>query len=220
MNQIAFWTAAVIAIATAATAFSDDASWSSEVRIDDFTDEVVAVANVDIQHGRNQWTLFVNCRDDESLNIGITGSYVNPVGGTRKGSQTIYDIPVRLDDGEVRELQFTEQGDTLFLVCPPVICDLLLEMGDLEGRNDVETRNSHIFLRGLSTHNRLRVKFPQYKGNVTLAFPLEGALHTLVHIARECGITSPGDTAAFVDAAGTPYETLADMLADESSSSE
>lgn len=75
-------------------------TWTHKVSTDDFTDETVRIASVDYETGGQTYSLFVNCLDGESLNVGLSGTYINPTGGEWDGSQKRFEVPVRFDSDE------------------------------------------------------------------------------------------------------------------------
>lgn len=77
------YTSIVLTLAMASAGAANAQEWKHRIHTDDFTDEQVNVASVKIDAGDHQFDLFVNCRD-ETLNVGLTGTYINPTGGRRK----------------------------------------------------------------------------------------------------------------------------------------
>ena len=201
----------ILAILTAlASVLASAQDWTHEVRVDAFSDEKIWVASVHHQTGERQVALFVNCRADGSMNVGLTGTYVKPVGGERANSREYHGIPVRFDDDEPFEEHFVEQGDVMFLTMSPLILRLLPE--EVE---PIQKRILHMFVKNLADGNRLRMKFPQHQGSVVLDFPLAGSKDALLATVQGCGVTAAEGTKAFLDAHGAPYATLVDMLMDE-----
>ena len=190
-------------------------TWTHKVTSDDFTDETVRIASVDYETGGQTYSLFVNCRDSESLNVGLSGTYINPTGGEYEGSQNRFEVPVRFDSDEPSNEELTEQGNVMFLTS--AAARLIAKYSDDPGGliEQVNRRMRQIFVKKLADRSRLRIKFPQHQGPVVLDFPLTGAKNALLEVARGCAIPTEGGTRAFVDAEGKPYHTLADMLMDE-----
>jgi len=190
-------------------------TWTHKVSTDDFTDETVRIASVAYETGGQTYSLFVNCRDRDSLNVGLSGTYINPTGGEYDGSQRRFEVPVRFDSDDPSNEELTEQGDVMFLTS--AAARLIAKYADdpAELLEQVNRRMRHIFVKKLAERSRLRIKFPQHQGPVVLDFPLTGAKEALLEVARGCGIPAEEGTAAFVDAEGNPYGTLADMLMDE-----
>ena len=184
--------------------------WTHEVTEDAFSDEKIWVASVHHQAEERPFALFVNCQADGSVNVGLTGTYLNPVGGEWANSRKYHGIPVRFDDDEPFEEHFVEQDDVMFLAMSPLIRKLLPE--EVE---PIQKRILHIFVKNLADGNRLRMKFPQHQGSVVLDFPLAGSKDALLATVQGCGVTAAEGTKAFRDAHGEPYATLADMLMDE-----
>ena len=206
---------AILAILIAlASAFASAQEWTHGMTEDAFSDEKVWVASVHHQVGEQQFTLFVNCRVDGSVNVGLTGTYINPVGGEWLHSRKYYGIPARFDDDEPIEEHFVEQDDVMFLAMSPLSFRLLSESLP-EDVDSIQKRILHMFVKRLADGSRLRMKFPQYKGPVVLDFPLDGSNDALLATVEGCGIAAAEETKAFVDAQGKPYATLADMLMDE-----
>lgn len=183
--------------------------WTHRMTIDAFSDEKTWVASVDHQVGELQFTLFVNCGDDGSVNVGLAGTAIHPINGELLGSTTYYSIPVRFDDDEPGEEHFVEQDDVMFLAAAPVLLRYLPEKAE-----PIHKRVLHRFVKSLSDGRRLRMKFSQQHGTVVLDFPLAGSKPALLAIVQECGIAAAEGTKAFLDAQGEPYATLADMLMD------
>ena len=177
---------------------------------DAFSDEKIWVASVHHQVGEHQFTLFANCRDDGSVNVGLTGTYINPVGGEWANSRKYHGIPIRFDDDEPFEEHFVEQDGVMFLAMSPLLLRLLPE--DVES---IQKRILHMFVKSLADGNRLRMKFAQHQGSVVLDFSLAGSKDALLATVQGCGVAAAEGTKAFVDAHGAPYATLADMLMDE-----
>ena len=191
-------------------------SWEYDKVADTFTDEVVATASIDIELEEHTYSLFVNCRSSESLNIGLTGTYINPVGGVRVGDAELFNIPMRFDNDEPREEQLSKQGHVLFLTNP--LLTLAVEGKPLftpDESLEITGRVTQIFVKKLAAHDRLRIRFPQYQQSIVLDFPLTGALSALLKLASECKIPAAGGTGAFVDSDGNEYATLIDMLNDK-----
>ena len=203
-------------------------SWSNRVSTDEFTDETIRVASVQYLAGQHRFSLFVNCRDGENstLNVGLSGTYINPTGGTWSSSRrrNVYSIPLRFDSSDPTHEGFVEQGEVLFLLGPEAL-----------------------FVKNLADSSRLRINFPQYGGVVMLDFSLVGARSALVEVVKGCSIpileaktallrranrelSDARETLSresfetmlqrrvaneLVDADGKPYGTLADMIADD-----
>lgn len=202
---------AIVAILTAtASALAAAQDWTHEMTVDSFSDEKIWVASVNREVGERQFILFVNCQDDGSVNVGLTGTYINPVGGEWVNSTKYYGIPVRFDDDEPFEEHFVEQGDVMFLAASPLIRRYLPEE-----IKSIQKRILHMFVKNLADGNRLRMKFPQRQESVVLDFPLSGSKDALLAIVQGCGVAAAEGTKAFLDARGAPYATLADMLMDE-----
>lgn len=183
--------------------------WTHRMTEDAFTDEKIWVASVHDRMGEQEFTLFVNCQQDGSVNAGITGTNMNPVGGEWAYSREHFRIPVRFDKQDPTEEHFVEQGRVLLLTMAPTLRRLLPEHED-----SIEQRTVHIFVKRLADGTRLRVKFPQFGGHVVLDFPLSGAKDALLAVARGCNAPAAEGTKAFLDAQGEPYSMLADMLID------
>lgn len=161
--------------------------WQYRESQDDFTDERVSIASVRTTKGRHSFTLFVNCRTQSALNVGITGSYINP---------TTSSFPVRFDTNQPDTMKFNEQGDYLFLAA--------------------SFKDEQIFIKKLTSATRLRVKFPQYPNDINLEFDLTGANTALVSMAKSCKTKiSNTKSASFLDANGKKYISFVDMLEDE-----
>ena len=177
------------------------AQWTHHVSEDDFTDERIWTSSVEYETGGHTYILFANCRDSESLSIGLTGTHMNPTGGRRANSVTRYHFPVRFDDGTPSEKEFTAQSNVLFLSVSmlPSARGFLL----------------HSFVKSFAEGSRVRMKFPEYGGDVILDFTMAGAKDALLELAKGCGIAGLAEGTVYVDAEGKPYETLADMLEDE-----
>ena len=208
-------TAAIASLAYFSS-ISSAQSWEYDKVTDAFTDEVVSTASIDVELGEHTYTLFVNCRGSESLNIGLTGTYINPVGGDRVGEAVLFDISMRFYDDEPREEQMSKQGDVLFLTNPlqtlTVGGKLLFTPGE---SSEITGRTTQIFIKKLADHARLSIKYPQYQQSVVLDFPLTEALDALLKLAGQCNIPAAGGTGAFVDSEGNEYSTLSDMLNDK-----
>ena len=188
--------------------------WTHEKTQDEFTDETVWIASVDDSADEQHFTLFVNCREGGPVNVGLTGTYMNPVGGKWAGEMKYYSIPTRVDDEKPIEHDFAEQGPTLFLTSNQQLRKLLAELGESEMNETIEKRGRQILVKKLAEGNRLRIKFPQHGGAVVLDFPLNGSRVALLETVEGCAIPAAGGTDAFRDAEGTEYTTLAEMLKD------
>ena len=123
-------------------------------------------------------------RVDGSVNVGLTGTYINPVGGEWLHSRKYYGIPARFDDDEPIEEHFVEQDDVMFLAMSPLSFRLLSESLP-EDVDSIQKRILHMFVKRLADGSRLRMKFPQYKGPVVLDFPLDGSNDALLASARQ-----------------------------------
>ena len=196
-------------------ASAEPPQWATTLTEDDFTDEKIWLASVNHETGGQTFTLFVNCRDSETVNIGLAGTYINPTGGEREGSLERYTIPVRFDDNEVSEEEFTEQDNMLFL--SSAVARLIAKLADSpnEGQGDDASKGyKHIFVKKLADHSRLRIKFPQHKGDVVLDFTLVGAKDALLEAVNGCQVAA-SDAPAFVDDDDNSYATLADLVLDD-----
>ena len=203
----------ILAILTAlASALALAQDWTHTMTEDALTDEKVWVASVHHQVGEQQFTVFVHCWADGSMNVnvGLTGTYINPVGGEWVNSRKYYGILVRFDDDEPIEEHFVDHNGVMILEMSPLLLRSLPE--DVES---IQQRILHMFVKDLADGNRLRMKFPQHNGAVVLDFPLTGAKDALLATVQGCGIAAAEGTKAFLDAHGAPYATLADMLMDE-----
>ena len=161
--------------------------WQYRESQDEFTDETVSVASVRTTIGRHFFTLFVNCRTQSALNVGITGSYINP---------TSTSFPVRFDTNQPDTLKFNEQGDFLFLAA--------------------SFKNEQIFVKKLASATRLRIKFPQYPNDINLEFDLSGANKALLSMAKSCKTKiSNSNNASFLDANEKKYPSFYEMLEDK-----
>lgn len=197
----------IMAILTAlASTVASAQDWTHRMTKDAFSDEEIWVASVHHQVEGQQFTLFVNCRDDDSVSVGLTGADIDPAGGEQVNSRRYHGIPVRFDDDEPGEGNFVEQGDALFLVVPLVVLRFLPEEAD-----KIQKRVARLFVKKLADGSRLRMKLFQRNGTVVLDLPLTDSKDALLAIAHGCGATAPD---GFLNAQGTPYATLADVLMD------
>lgn len=129
---------------------------------------------------------------------------------------TLYTVPTRFDTEEPFDHEFVKQGETLFLGPGSAARLVATFLDDPDAELLViHTRVLQSFVKRLSAHSRLRVKFPQYQRSVVLDFPLAGASEALIPLAQECGVPAAEGTALFLDADGAPYATLTQMLQDD-----
>lgn len=159
--------------------------WEFRESVDDFTDETISIASVMTKEGSNVFSLFVNCRNNKSLNVGITGNYINP---------TEYQFRMRFDSYKPENLRFSEQNDVLFL--------------------DARQRGKQIFVKKLASASRLLIRFPQFRRPVDLDFPLSGAKESLISLANKCKTKIAAGSAKFRDNDGKKYGSFVDMLED------
>ena len=200
----------IMAILTAlASTLASAQDWTHKMTKDAFSDEEIWAASVHHQVEGQQFTLFVNCRDDGPMNVGLTGTDIRLLDGEQAHSRTYYRIPVRFDDDEPSEEHFVDQGDVMFLAMAPLFLTYLPEKAD-----SIQKRVVHRFVKILADRSRLRMKLSQPKGTVVLDFPLTGSSDALLAIVQGCSTVAAEGTEAFLDAQGTPYGTLADMLMD------
>lgn len=216
MNRVPDALAAMLAVAVAGTVSAQ--AWSHAVQMDAFTDKEVHVASATIDAGGDQFLLFVNCQSGERLNIGLTGTRIDPIGGETRDGTMRYRMPLRWDTKEPLDEEFMEHRGVLFLDpwMGRVLRKFLPETTDEEIR-ELDARSRQIFAKRLADHARLRIKFPQRQQPVVLDFPLAGAAEKLLALARGCGVSAAPEKGAdaFLDANGQPYDTLARMLEDD-----
>ncbi|MDD9983802.1 MAG: hypothetical protein OXU81_21005 [Gammaproteobacteria bacterium] len=194
------------------TAFPASAQdWTSSSTKDAFTDEEVWIANVSYKAGQHEFSLFVNCRDKDSLNVGLTGSYINPTGRDSRDNHT---IATRFDSEEPKDRYFTQQGDVMFLDLPTLLKGMIQETVPASYEPTVR-RLEQLFVKELADRSRLRIKFPQHGGDVVLDFPLKGAKDALFEVVQGCGTVAGEGTMAFLDAEEKLYKAFVDMLLDD-----
>ena len=170
--------ATVISLLLIAAAIARADEWNLEVRSDDFTDEKIWVTSAQSK-GIGDYIFFVNCRKSGSLNIGLTGRYINPTGGTWRDSRRVFRIPMRFDNDGPTSKWFAEQGRVMFLTLPP----------GLDFSSYLIHREDYEFLELLARKQRMRIRFPQYKNPITIDFSLTGAKRTIAEALRGCGIS-------------------------------
>ena len=141
----------IMAILTAlASTLASAQDWTHKMTKDAFSDEEIWVASVHHQVEGQQFTLFVNCRDDGSVNVGLTGTDIDPAGGEQVSLRRYHRIPVRFDDDESSEANFVEQGDVMFLAVAPVLLTYLPEKAE-----SLQKRVPHLFVKKLADGSRL-----------------------------------------------------------------
>ena len=200
----------IMAILTAlASTLASAQDWTHKMTKDAFSDEEIWVASVHHQVEEEQFTLFVNCRDDGPVNVGLTGTDVDLAGGEQVNSRRYHRIPVRFDDNEPSEASFAEQGDVMFLALDPVFLRYLPEKAE-----SLQKQVVHLFVKRLADGSRLRMKLSQRKETVVLDLPLTESKDALLATVQGCEAAAAEGGEAFLVAQGTPYGTLADMLMD------
>lgn len=177
----------IMAILTAlASTLASAQDWTHRMTKDAFSDEEIWVASVHHQVEGQQFTLFVNCRDDGSVNVGLTGTDIDPAGGEQVNSRRYHRIPVRFDDDEPSEANFVEQGDVMFLAVAPVLLTYLPEKAE-----SLQKRVPHLFVKKLADGSRLRMKLSQRNGTVVLDLPLTKSNDVLLAIAQGSRLQRP-----------------------------
>ena len=150
----------------------------------------------------------MNCRDKDSLDVGLTGTYINPTGGD---SADNHEIAVRFDNDEPVGKNFVQRDQSMFLYVSTFVAGLMTEPEVDEALMRVE----QIFLKRIADGSRLRMKFPQHGGPVVLDFPLSGAKDAILEVVTGCGIEVATGVVQFLDADEKPYESVADLFSDK-----
>ena len=200
-------------IAALTCTFAPGSEWTDRTIKDGFTDEDIRAASVKYATPDDQvFALYVNCFNDNSLNVGLFGSHTDLIDEGDADDQ--FEIPVRFDDAEPETNHFIRQGSTLFLVLnpSPLWRGLIQELGVPVEEAQMQIRQ--LFIKGLADGSRLRMKIPQVDGPTVLDFPLAGAKRALSAIFQDCR-TPAAEGDLFLNSDGKPYVSLVDVLMDE-----
>ena len=200
----------------AVTSAQSAQEWTHMHSIDDFTDESIHVASISQTVNGHRFSLFVNCRDNTNLTIGIAGSYINPVGSVANAPYKTIKAPVRFDSHPPEDAYFHYDPETgsLLRAYNPESLDLLSSLGH-QSVLQVIRRSDQIFAKRLTINSKIRVRLPQYLTPTTLRFPLAGAKDAILAVANGCGTKVEGGTHAFIDERGIPYNMFSEMLLDQ-----
>ena len=159
---------ALVAVATMCNALAqDDTAWTSRVTEDDFEETTIQIASVSVDGAPYRWaSLFMNCHNGASFNLGMNFGYLNLTGGEYIGGSRQYYIGLKYGSKPAQR-QFVRQHE--------------------DGEGIWLDEEDVLALREVPETDTVAVRLAYYKhGNVTIRFPMTGGHAAIDAVVEAC----------------------------------